>query len=216
MRRVLAVATLAIALLVPVAATAADEWYNPSAGVAGTPQQAALAAPDAFYIAPGFGQAGEQLPGFTPNTARAWWDAWFAHPWDLRLADPAALPGSLVLTAEQGARAVALNKTVLPVPPAGVPKNPNLYAGSPTLTVIQNLQAAGHPSFPPFAPGVTFGPTGWTFVTAPVLAARAPDTGVVARLRHYIAVLSAVRHPSASQRDRLGIYRLRLARLTGG
>lgn len=143
----------------PVTTTA--EWYNPSAGVEGTPQAAALAAADEPYIAAGYGQSGVWLPGFTPNSARAWWAEWFAKPFDMRLVDPAALPGSLVLSAEQGARAVALNKTVLPPPPAycaGVPcpPNPNLYEGSPTLEAIRSMQASGNPSFPPFAPGVTF------------------------------------------------------------
>lgn len=136
-------------------------WYNPSAGVEGSPQANALANGSEPYIAAGYGQSGVWLPGFSPNSARAWWAEWFANPFDMRLVDPAALPGSLVLSAEQGARAVAQNKKTNPPPPrtcAGVPcpPNPNLYEGSSTLAAIRDMIASGNPNYPPFAPGVTF------------------------------------------------------------
>ncbi len=59
--------------------------------------------------------AGEILglnPGtqFTPMTARAWWDAYFANPYDLSSpAMSASLPGSLVLTSEEKAQARAIS-----------------------------------------------------------------------------------------------------------
>jgi len=135
--------------------------YNASANVDGTPQAAALAMSDEPYILPGLGQSGVPLPGFTPNSARAWWTEYFANPFDMRLVDPAALPGSLVLTAEEGKRAVAIGKTVTRVPPqscAGVPcpANPNLYEGSSTLQAIRSMQDAGNPSYPPFPAGTVF------------------------------------------------------------
>lgn len=138
-----------------------DEMYNASAGVEGSPQAEALAAGDTPYIAAGYGQSGVWLPGFTPNSARAWWAEFFASPFDMRLVDPAALPGSLVLTAEQGARAVAEGKKTNPPPPAecaGVPcpRNPNLFEGSATLEAIRGMIASGNPFYPPFAKGVTF------------------------------------------------------------
>ena len=125
--------------------------FNRSAETPGTPQYDALGAPDAKYIPPGIGQGGEPLPGFTPNEARAWWANWFANPFDLRLVDPAALPGSLVLTREEAERAKALNRTTLPPPPTGTPPNPNLSPGSSTLAAIIGQQQAGNPNYPRFS-----------------------------------------------------------------
>lgn len=127
----------------------------------GSPQAQALANPSALYMTAG---TGGNLVSFTPAQAQQWWAAWLAHPFDLRLVAPGALPGSLVLTADQLAQAVATNQTVLPPPPAGfpfpLPPNPNLTPGSNTLTGIQRQQAAGNPSYPAFDPGVTFSASG--------------------------------------------------------
>jgi hypothetical protein len=150
-----------LAVIPPAAPVATNDWYNPSAGEAGSPQAVALGAADTPYILAGYGQSGVWLPGFTPNTARAWWAAFFAAPFDMRLVDPAALPGSLVLSAEDGKRAVALGKVTNPPPPAtcaGIPcpPNPNLFEGSSTLAAIRQMQAEGNPYYPPFYEGVTF------------------------------------------------------------
>ncbi len=115
MRRFIVAAVLAAALIVPTAASAID----PSPP--GSPQAAALASPDQPYVA-----AGECVQ-FTPNSARAWWSAWFAAPYDLSAIEPCKLPGSLVLTADQYVAAVAINNAfartraaaaaVIPAPP---------------------------------------------------------------------------------------------------
>lgn len=126
--------------------------YNASILDPTSPQAQALANPDVPYIAAGIGQAGEQLPGFTPNSAAAWWADWLSHPYDLRLVDPAALPGSLVLSATLADQIKAINMTTLPPPPAGVPLNPNLYPGSSTLQAIQQQIASGNPAYPAFDP----------------------------------------------------------------
>lgn len=179
----------------------APAYYNPAAGTPGTPQYDALASPDAAYIPAGIGQGGESLPGFTPTSARAWWTAWFASPYDLRLVDPAALPGSLVLTEAQAAQAIALSKTTLPAPPASAPPNPNLYQGSTTLSIIQREIAAGNPSYPAFAQGVTFGPrptAGSDDTTATVRA-----SGATAQVQAPVATMAATRgkakSPTAAQ-----------------
>lgn len=118
--------------------------YNPNLLDSATVQAQALASPDKPYILPGIGQGGEQLPGFTPNSAIAWWQNWLSSPYDLRLVDPAALPGSLVLSAQLADQIKAINLGTLPPPPAGVPLNPNLYPGSATLTAIQQQIAVGN------------------------------------------------------------------------
>lgn len=71
--------------------------------------------PDEIYNPPViFDEAGVPIgynPGkqYTPNTARAWWDKWFANPYDLSKINSADLPGSLVLTQEERERARAIN-----------------------------------------------------------------------------------------------------------
>ena len=46
---------------------------------------------------------------WTPATARAWWDNWFANPFPLTGINPQALPGTLVLTPDEIARARIIN-----------------------------------------------------------------------------------------------------------
>ncbi len=46
---------------------------------------------------------------WTPATARAWWDNWFANPFPLTGINPQALPGALVLTPDEIARARIIN-----------------------------------------------------------------------------------------------------------
>lgn len=46
---------------------------------------------------------------WTPATARAWWDNWFANPFPLNLVNPQALPGTFVLTPDEQQRARLIN-----------------------------------------------------------------------------------------------------------
>lgn len=66
----------------------------------GSPQADALGNPDQPYTDDG---------KWTPNSARAWWDKWFAAPYPLSNIPPADLPGSLVLTDEEVKKAQAIN-----------------------------------------------------------------------------------------------------------
>lgn len=109
MRRAFLALVLAVAFIVPAGVAALD----PSPP--GSPQANALANPDKSYMGP------DECVQFTPNSARAWWTAWFAQPYDMLALKPCELPGSLVLTADQYDAAVAINENLARVARAAPP-----------------------------------------------------------------------------------------------
>lgn len=130
---------------------------------AGSPQAAALSSPEAVYLPPIVTDSSgavigrnisEVAPGteiaFTPNSARSWWDAWFANPYDLSKVAPEQLPGSLVLTPTELARAQAINNAGgLPPPPAGY--TPTIYEAAGYRDVFEmypNILNPGSVTYP--------------------------------------------------------------------
>ncbi len=101
------------ASLLPWAAAAAARWGLDS------PQGRALAQPDVPYLTAGAANGRPNGITFTPAIARRWWDAWFAHPVDLGKVRQALLPGNLVLSPDELAKAQKLMGigNTLPVAP---------------------------------------------------------------------------------------------------
>jgi hypothetical protein len=161
-----------------------DPGGDPGRYPVDSPQANALANPDAPYML--VDGLNGNLVSFTPTSARAWWDAWIAHPFDLTKVAPGALPGSLVLTLTELRQVQAINNAGgLPPPPAWEPPNPytvGLAAATPAATSA----------------------------ASPTSSTRVPAT-TLATLRRYISNLSAAKHPTAAQRQELAIYRARLA-----
>ena len=91
---------------------AADRW-DP-----GSPQWEALASPDHPYRLGGSAFGNTNGVTYTPNLARRWWDAWFAHPVDRSSVPPGLQPGGLVLSADELKRVAALQAGSLPPAPA--------------------------------------------------------------------------------------------------
>jgi hypothetical protein len=91
---------------------AADRW-DP-----GSPQWEALASPDHPYRLGGSAFGNANGVTYTPNMARQWWDAWFAHPVDRSSVPPGLQPGGLVLSADELKRVAALQAGSLPPAPA--------------------------------------------------------------------------------------------------
>ena len=91
---------------------AADRW-DP-----GSPQWEALASPDHPYRLGGSAFGNANGVTYTPNMARQWWNAWFAHPVDRSSVPPGLQPGGLVLSADELKRVAALQAGSLPPAPA--------------------------------------------------------------------------------------------------
>jgi hypothetical protein len=194
MRRLIVAAALAVALILPTAASAIDPSLD--AG-----QQAALAAPDAVYAPAVIRDSTGTITGanacgieWTPNLARRWWARWFAQPLDLAGVRPGLMPGSLVLTSAEYTSAVALNargNTLADAPrdfnPLGLPVTPGLVG----------------------ADGVTFCPTDSAAPPVPLGASVAPSA--ITRLRGYIANLTRTGRDPA----KLALYQARLVDYLG-
>jgi flagellar basal-body rod protein FlgB len=105
-----------------------------------------VTAPDEPYTA-----AGEKV--WTPQSARAWWDAWFQNPTNLSGLSPQNLPGSLVLSPEEAALARQINTRLGPRPENASGQNPGYRPGDTSinnsydvlayLAELQKQQAAG-------------------------------------------------------------------------
>ena len=91
---------------------AAERWTPDS------PQWVALAHPDVPYRLGGSANGNANGVTFTATLARAWWDAWFAHPVDRRDVPTGLQPGALVLSADEVKRVAELQAGTLPVAPA--------------------------------------------------------------------------------------------------
>jgi hypothetical protein len=97
----------------PAWVQAAAERWDP-----GSPQWNALAHPDVPYRFGGSAYGNTNGITFTPNLARKWWDAWFAHPVDRSSVPPGLQPGGMVLSADELKRAAELQAGTLPPAPA--------------------------------------------------------------------------------------------------
>ncbi len=147
MRRFIVAAVLAVALIVPAAASAVD----PSPP--GSPQAAALANPDAVYLPAAGNACGIE---FTPKLARTWWNLYFFVPLDLAAVRPGLLPGSLVLTASEYAAAVALNARGNTLPDASRDYNPLNLPVTPGVVGADGIEFCPTDSAAPPVPlGVT-------------------------------------------------------------
>ncbi len=69
---------------------------------------------------------------WTLNTMRSWWDQWLANPTPLYNANPQNLPGSLVLSPEEQARARQLNTAFGPDPSLAFGQNTGVRPGDTT------------------------------------------------------------------------------------
>jgi hypothetical protein len=175
MRRILVTLAIAAALVIPVAATAADPPEQ------GSPQESALLQPNVPYLPAAGSPCGIE---FTPNQARAWWITWFANPVDLAAVRPALLPGSLVLTPDQYAAAVALQRAGNTLPDA-----PRTY--NPLDLPVNDLIGGVCPHDP---------------IVVPQVSLNAVAPAVIAKLRTYIARLTAC----ACDAAKLALYEARL------
>lgn len=208
-------------------AGAALDWVQDAASkyLPGSDQAAALADPTKVYTPAEITDAAGNVIGgnivettgaagtaFTPNSARAWWDAWFANPFDLSKIAPAQLPGSLVLSPAELAQAQAINDAGnLPAPPAGY--DPNIYVAAGFTDVfdmypnILNPQygASGSP------PAITSLPIGnITPIPAPSpTPAPADYSDEIATLRRYITNLNTGEVTQAD-RDKIALYQQRI------
>jgi len=190
MRRFIVTAVLAVGLILPAAASGAD----PSLITTGDVVYAPAVTKDATGVIVGTNACGIE---FTPNLARKWWNGYFAAPVDLADVRPGLLPGSLVLTPDEYAAAVALNAAGNILPDA--PRDWNPLA----LAVTAGLVGAD---------GVAFCPTDSAAAPIPLgiaVASVAPASkyaASIARLRTYIARLTACAcHPV-----KLALYEARL------
>ena len=189
MRRLIGAIVLAVALIIPAAASGADPSLVTTGDVVYTP----AVTKDETGATVGTNACGIE---FTPNLARKWWNGYFASPLDLADVRPGLMPGSLVLTADEYAAAVALNAAGNTLPDA--PRDWNPLA----LAVTAGLVGAN---------GVAFCPTDSYTRQVPlgiVVASVAPSKygASITRLRTYIARLTA----SACNPVKLALYQTRL------
>jgi len=189
MRRLIGAIVLAVALIIPAAASGADPSLVTTGDVVYTP----AVTKDETGATVGTNACGIE---FTPNLARKWWNGYFASPLDLADVRPGLMPGSLVLTADEYAAAVALNAAGNTLPDA--PRDWNPLA----LAVTAGLVGAN---------GVAFCPTDSYTRQVPlgiVVASVAPSKygASITRLRTYIARLTAC----ACNPVKLALYQTRL------
>ena len=190
MRRLIVTAVLAVGLTIPAVVSGAD----PSLVTTGDTVYTPAVIRDATGAVTGTNACAIE---FTPNLARKWWNGYFATPVDLADVRPGLLPGSLVLTPDEYAAAVALNAAGNILPDA--PRDWNPLA----LAVTAGLVGAD---------GVAFCPTDSAAAPIPLgiaVASVAPASkyaASIARLRTYIARLTACAcHPV-----KLALYQARL------
>jgi hypothetical protein len=84
----------------------------------GSAQWDALAHPNVPYRLGGSAFANANGITFTPNLARQWWDAWFAHPVNRSTIPTGLQPGGLVLSTDELKRIAQLQAESLPPAPA--------------------------------------------------------------------------------------------------
>ena len=190
MRRFIFTAVLAVGLILPAATSGAD----PGLVTTGDTVYAPVVIRDSTGAVVGTNACGIE---FTPNLAWNWWTAYFAAPVDLAGVRPGLLPGSLVLTPDEYAAAVALNARGNTLPDA--PRDYNPLALATTAGLIG-------------ADGVAFCPTDSAAPPVPLgiaVASVAPASKYAAsitRLRGYITRLSAC----ACNPGKLALYQARL------
>ena len=190
MRRFIFAAVLTVGLILPAVASGADP--------------ALITTGDAIYLPAITRDATGTIVGsnacgieFTPNLARKWWTGYFAAPVDLADVRPGLMPGSLVLTPDEYAAAVALNVRGNTLPDA--PRDYNPLALATTAGLVG-------------ADGVAFCPTDSAAAPIPLgvaVASVAPASKYVAsiaRLRTYIARLIRC----ACNPVKLALYQARL------
>ena len=191
MRRFIFAAVLTVGLILPAVASGADP--------------ALITTGDAIYLPAITRDATGTIVGsnacgieFTPNLARKWWTGYFAAPVDLADVRPGLMPGSLVLTPDEYAAAVALNARGNTLPDAPRDWNPLALAVTPGLIG---------------ADGVEFCPTDSYTRQVPLgvaLARSAVSANTLTRLRTYIARLTRC----ACNPVKLALYRARLQTYT--
>jgi len=189
MRRLILAAVLTVGLIIPAAANGAD----PSLITTGDAVYIPAVVKDSTGAIVGMNACGIE---FTPNLARKWWNGYFAAPLDLAGVRPGLMPGSLVLTSDEYAAAVALNARDNTLPDA--PRDYNPLALATTAGLVG-------------ADGVAFCPTDSAAPPVPLgiaIASVAPSRYVasIARLRTYIARLTAC----ACNPLKLALYQARL------
>ena len=189
MRRLIVTAVLAVGLTIPAVVSGAD----PSLVTTGDTVYTPVVIRDATGAVTGTNACAIE---FTPNLARKWWNGYFAAPVDLADVRPGLLPGSLVLTPDEYAAAVALNARGNTLPDAPPDYNPLALATT-----------AG----PIGADGVAFCPTDSYTRQVPlgiVVASVVPSkyAASIARLRTYMARLTAC----ACNPIKLALYQARL------
>lgn len=98
------------------------------------PQAIALSNPNTNYTAPG------EVP-WTPNSARAWWNNWFANPSPLTNITPQQLPGSFVLSAAEVQKARLINTAFGPAPSGAQGQNAGFRPGDTSVNNSYDLLA---------------------------------------------------------------------------
>lgn len=91
--------------------------------------------PNDTYSAPG------EAVQWTPATARAWWDNWFANPFPLNTINPQALPGTLVLTPAEIERARIINARLGEDPALAQGQNSGFRPGDTSLNNSYDVNA---------------------------------------------------------------------------
>ncbi len=92
-------------------------------------------------VGPGENYMGPGEKPWTREAARAWWDNWFAQPYNLAGMSPQNLPGSLVLSPEETARARQINTRLGPRPSDASGQNPGYRPGDTSINNSYDLLA---------------------------------------------------------------------------